>query len=154
MRALERAGHDVTSFAEGASAYEEVKQASFDLLLTDIDLPGQNGAELASSLRTGGSPLAVVLMAEAMWFVTHNAPSDHGWDALLQLLVGGIAGLVVYVAVLLVLRAPELSGLARRLPGGQRYMPVPSTIAPEIAEADQVPQVVDTVDVAERPSPA
>ena len=98
--------------------------------------------------------LAVVLMAEAMWFVTHNAPSDHGWDALLQLLVGGIAGLVVYVAVLLVLRAPELSGLARRLPGGQRYMPVPSTIAPEIAEADQVPQVVDTVDVAERPSPA
>ncbi len=98
--------------------------------------------------------LAVVLMAEAMWLVTHNAPSDHGWDALIQLIFGGIAGLVVYIAVLLVLRTPELSGLARRLPGGQRYIPVPTTIAPEIAEADQVTQAVDTIDIAERPSPA
>jgi hypothetical protein len=53
-----------------------------------------------------------------------------------------------------VLRTPELSGLARRLPGGQRYIPVPTTIAPEIAEADQVTQAVDTIDIAERPSPA
>ena len=98
--------------------------------------------------------IAVALMAEAMWLVTHNAPSDHGWDALIQLVVGGIAGLAVYIAVLLVLRTPELSGLARRLPGGQRYTPVPSTIAPEIAEADQVPQAVDVGDIAERPSPA
>jgi hypothetical protein len=98
--------------------------------------------------------LAVALMAEAMWLVTHNAPSDHGWDALIQLVVGGIAGLAVYVAVLLVLRTPELRGLARRLPGGQRYTPVPSTIAPEISDADQVPQAVDVGEVAERPSPA
>ena len=119
--------------------------------------------------------LAVALMAEAMWLVTHDAPSDHGWDALVQIVVGGIVGLVVYAAVLLVLRAPELSGVARRLPGGRRYMPVPSTIAPEIAEADQVTQVVEATEssstarrsdratrrgpsrrhrVAERPSPA
>jgi putative peptidoglycan lipid II flippase len=98
--------------------------------------------------------LAVVLMSEAMWLVTRNAPSDHGWDALIQLVIGGIAGVAVYVAVLLVLRTPELSGIARRLPGGQRYVPVPSTIAPEIAEADQIPQIVDAADIAERPSPA
>jgi len=98
--------------------------------------------------------LAVVLMSEAMWLVTRNAPSDHGWDALIQLVIGGTAGLAVYIAVLLVLRTPELSGLARRLPGGQRYIPVPSTIAPEIAEADQMPQAVDVGDIAERPSPA
>jgi two-component system cell cycle response regulator CpdR len=47
VRALEKAGHDVTSFAEGASAYEEVKQASFDLLLTDIVMPEMDGIELA-----------------------------------------------------------------------------------------------------------
>ena len=46
-RALERAGHQVTSFAEGASAFEEIKQADFDLLLTDIVMPEMDGIELA-----------------------------------------------------------------------------------------------------------
>ena len=47
VRALEKAGHDVTSFEEGASAFEEVKQATFDLLLTDIVMPEMDGIELA-----------------------------------------------------------------------------------------------------------
>ena len=46
-RALERAGHDVASFAEGASAFEELKSAEFDLLLTDIVMPEMDGIELA-----------------------------------------------------------------------------------------------------------
>jgi putative peptidoglycan lipid II flippase len=102
--------------------------------------------------------LAVLLMAEATWLVTHDAPSDHGWDAVVQIVVGGLVGLVVYTAVRLVLRAPELSGLARRLPGGRRYVPAPTTIAPEIAEADQVTHIADETEIAEkeiaeRPSP-
>ena len=102
--------------------------------------------------------LAVLLMAEATWLVTHDAPSDQGWDAVVQIVVGGFVGLVVYAAVLLVLRAPELSGLARRLPGGRRYAPAPTTIAPEISEPDQVTQIADETEIAEkeiaeRPSP-
>jgi two-component system, cell cycle response regulator CpdR len=47
VKALERAGHNVTSFAEGASAYEQVKGEAFDLLLTDIVMPEMDGIELA-----------------------------------------------------------------------------------------------------------
>ena len=47
VKALEKAGHDVTSFAEGLSAFEEIKQTSFDLLLTDIVMPEMDGIELA-----------------------------------------------------------------------------------------------------------
>lgn len=47
VKALEKAGHQVISFGEGASAYEEIKQSTFDLLLTDIVMPEMDGIELA-----------------------------------------------------------------------------------------------------------
>ena len=47
VKALQKAGHEVTSFGEGLSAFEEIKQTSFDLLLTDIVMPEMDGFELA-----------------------------------------------------------------------------------------------------------
>ena len=47
VKALEKAGHEVMSFAEGASAFEEIKQTPDDLLLTDIVMPEMDGIELA-----------------------------------------------------------------------------------------------------------
>jgi two-component system, cell cycle response regulator CpdR len=47
VKALEKAGHQVTHFGEGASAFEEIKQETFDLLLTDIVMPEMDGIELA-----------------------------------------------------------------------------------------------------------
>lgn len=46
-RALERAGYDVTSFANGKDAYERLSREPFTLLLTDIVMPQMDGIELA-----------------------------------------------------------------------------------------------------------
>ncbi|CFX29238.1 MFS transporter [Candidatus Filomicrobium marinum] len=46
-RALTKAGYDVASFANGAEAYERLKEEPFSLLLTDIVMPHMDGIELA-----------------------------------------------------------------------------------------------------------
>jgi two-component system cell cycle response regulator CpdR len=46
-QALIRAGHDVTDFGDGSEAWECLKGVNFDLLLTDIVMPGMDGIELA-----------------------------------------------------------------------------------------------------------
>jgi two-component system cell cycle response regulator CpdR len=45
--ALEKAGHAVASFGDGAEAFESLKGETFDLLLSDIVMPGLDGIELA-----------------------------------------------------------------------------------------------------------
>ena len=46
-RALAKAGHQVIAFANGAEAFERLKQEPFTLLLTDIVMPKMDGIELA-----------------------------------------------------------------------------------------------------------
>ena len=44
---LRRAGHDVQDFEDGEGALEALEREVFDLLLTDIVMPGIDGIELA-----------------------------------------------------------------------------------------------------------
>jgi two-component system, cell cycle response regulator CpdR len=46
-RALQRAGHEVASFANGQEAFERLQIEPFSLLLTDIVMPRMDGIELA-----------------------------------------------------------------------------------------------------------
>ncbi|MGF1549113.1 MAG: cell cycle two-component system response regulator CpdR [Sphingomonadaceae bacterium] len=46
-RSLERVGYAVTSVDEGLAALGEIERGRFDLLLTDIVMPGMDGIELA-----------------------------------------------------------------------------------------------------------
>jgi len=46
-KALEKAGYEVTSYDNGASAYERLREEPFSLLLTDIVMPEMDGIELA-----------------------------------------------------------------------------------------------------------
>ncbi len=45
--ALRRAGHTVKDFDEGSAALKTLEREVFDLLLTDIVMPGLDGIELA-----------------------------------------------------------------------------------------------------------
>lgn len=46
-RALERAGYEVRSCADGEQAIEALSDGPYDLLLTDIVMPGVDGIEVA-----------------------------------------------------------------------------------------------------------
>ncbi len=46
-RALERAGYEVRSCADGEEAIDALADGPYDLLLTDIVMPGKDGIEVA-----------------------------------------------------------------------------------------------------------
>lgn len=49
---LKGAGHDVTDAADGQQALNIAKTQSFDLVLTDVNMPNMDGITLTKQLRT------------------------------------------------------------------------------------------------------
>jgi len=61
---LETAGYDVQTAVDGAEAFAALKTASFDLLVSDVDMPRLNGFGLAAKVRSdpklAGLPVVLV----------------------------------------------------------------------------------------------
>src|SRR5258705_11483133 len=47
VKGLQNAGYEVTSYDNGLSAYQRLREEPFELLLTDIVMPEMDGIELA-----------------------------------------------------------------------------------------------------------
>src|SRR5579863_7655291 len=47
VKALQNAGFEVTSYDNGLSAYQRLREEPYELLLTDIVMPEMDGIELA-----------------------------------------------------------------------------------------------------------
>ena len=62
-RILERNGYHVISASTGAEAIQRVADAPFDLLLTDVVMPGMSGRELAAQLTERLGPIRTVFMS-------------------------------------------------------------------------------------------
>lgn len=59
---LEDAGYTTKTVTDGKMAYDRIATTPFDLLLTDIWMPGLNGLELLSKIKTLPSPPPVIVM--------------------------------------------------------------------------------------------
>lgn len=59
---LEDAGYTTETVTDGKKAYDRIATTPFDLLLTDIWMPGLNGLELLSEIKTLPSPPPVIVM--------------------------------------------------------------------------------------------
>ena len=64
-RALEADGHTVQVAENGTEANEQLGAAThhFDLLVTDVNMPGMDGLELASKARASYPAMRIVLMS-------------------------------------------------------------------------------------------
>lgn len=61
---LEMVGYDVTAAVDGLEAFEILKKESFDIIVTDVDMPRMNGFELTEAVRadTKLSELPIILV--------------------------------------------------------------------------------------------
>ncbi len=82
-RALAHYGHNVTAVGDGGAALAALEQTPYDLLLTDIVMPGMDGIALALKATKDRPALPVVLMTG---FAAERQRA-HNLDALIDRVV-------------------------------------------------------------------
>ncbi|MDX3929725.1 MAG: response regulator [Shinella sp.] len=61
-RALRLDGHEIVEAADGAAGFEALAEGRFDLLLSDIRMPGMDGIELAHKASSAFPDMKILLM--------------------------------------------------------------------------------------------
>ncbi|MDT8369011.1 MAG: response regulator [Longimicrobiales bacterium] len=62
-RILEGAGHEVITASDGGEAWSHLEEESFDMILTDLFMPGTDGIELLTRLTESEERPVVVAMS-------------------------------------------------------------------------------------------
>jgi two-component system cell cycle response regulator CpdR len=79
-RALAADGHDVATAVDGADALEKLTAGTFELLLTDIQMPIMDGIALALAAARDDPDLIILLMTG----YAEQRERAHGLDALVR----------------------------------------------------------------------
>jgi CheY-like chemotaxis protein len=75
---LERSGHEVVAAGTAGEALDMLEGQEFDALVTDIGLPGVNGATLADSVRRLHPSVGVILISGYPGDVVRASPGLEG----------------------------------------------------------------------------
>ena len=62
LKILESEGYQVTLASSAAEALEKLESEKYDLLLSDVKMPGMNGFELLEKVKNKWSDMAVIVM--------------------------------------------------------------------------------------------
>jgi two-component system, cell cycle response regulator CpdR len=63
QRGLAGFGHDVTAVEDGAAALDQLRQSTFDMLLTDIVMPVMDGIALALAAADVAPAMPILMMS-------------------------------------------------------------------------------------------
>jgi EAL domain-containing protein (putative c-di-GMP-specific phosphodiesterase class I) len=77
-RVLSTAGYQVETAADGLAAERALKQTPFDVILSDIDMPGMNGIALLERVRQNDLDVPVVFITGNPSVETAIKAMDHG----------------------------------------------------------------------------
>ncbi|MBK7583760.1 MAG: EAL domain-containing response regulator [Myxococcales bacterium] len=78
LRVLTNAGFDVRAAADGESALQQLRNESFDAVVSDISMPGMDGVQLLREVRQHDRDLPVLLMTGRPSLETATQAIDHG----------------------------------------------------------------------------
>ncbi len=80
VRALQGVGHNVLPVNDGLEALPYIADGAFDVLVTDIDMPGMDGLELARRASVEIPALRVIFITglAAVALNNNQATTDHG----------------------------------------------------------------------------
>lgn len=56
-------GHFVVACEDGEAAWSQLSKESFSLLITDLEMPGRSGLELAQKLRASGKQTPIIIIS-------------------------------------------------------------------------------------------
>ena len=85
---LQRRGHQITEVTTGTAEVQATAQGSFDLMLTDLHMPGMDGIEATKAIRAaelaaGRAPLPIVALTADALETGKRACIDAGMDGFL-----------------------------------------------------------------------
>src|ERR1700689_13755 len=128
---LERAGHEVTQVADGAAAVRAAHEEPFDVVLTDLRMPGTDGMTVVRTVRTQQPDVEVIVLTAFGDVATAVEAMKLGAFDYLQKPVEGPAAVRALVAAAIARRA-ELCGAATEAKGASSTGPALTFGAPSM----------------------